>query len=735
MNEFIEQFLLEARELAEQATQDLLALESNPDDRNRLDGAFRAFHTLKGGAGIVDFDALARAMHAAEDALGDVRARRAPIDAKLIGNCLFCIDHVVRWLDAMEASGEIPPDADATAETMVIRFGKNANAVPEKPSISALQTQMAWTQALFDQYPALRGTVRTAVRYTPDAGSFFRGEDSLEIIANVPGLAALALSPNGTWPVPELFDPFACQTILSVLSTETIEVVTSALANVADQVEIAAVTPGDGADMAFPQAARAVLEAQIVLLGVSDQDGLVGRIASAGRVAVNVLQRIGRVDATARMEKALAQSQERREPQILAAALRDMLAGTADGKAKPSQASAPSREEAIARSLRVDVARIDALVKLTGELTIVKNAIGHAAALAQDGADVKTVAKVLKEQRTLLDGLVAELQRSVLSIRMLPLRHVFQRFPRLVRELAENLGKPTKLIIKGEETEADKAIVEILFEPLLHIIRNAMDHGIEIASERTAGGKPSLATVLLHAGREGEHVIVEVRDDGQGMDPSRIRQVAVERGVIATQAATSLTDAEALDLIFAPGFSTAAAITDVSGRGVGMDAVRAAVERVGGRVQVHTQFGQGTAVRLMLPFTVMMTRVLIVEAGGQAFGIPLDSVVETIRIPRDVIAAVGAAHAFVLRDRTIPVISLAHSLGRETGAASAEATILVVSVAGHWAGIEVDRVGDQQDVMLKPMEGLLAGMRGVSGTTLLGNGRVLIVLDIGELLE
>jgi two-component system chemotaxis sensor kinase CheA len=735
MNEFIEQFLLEARELTEQATRDLLALEESPGDRDSLDSAFRAFHTLKGGAGIVDFDALARAMHAAEDALGRARAGREPVTPTLIGNCLSCIDQVIQWLAEMESDGKIPADADAKTDAMVLRFNEGVEAALEIPAQPS--TPEGWAEALLNQHPKLRGTVRTAIRYSPDAESFFRGEDPLGTIAKVPGLSALDLSADGAWPSLHTFDPFACQTRLCALSTETAETVAQALADVADRVKIIALStevPPSG-HAALPQAARAVLHAQLGLLEISEQDDFAGRWASAGRVAMNVLRYIGQADDATRVELALMQSLERREPQLLAALLQEMLAEAPHHASNVSQQAAPSREEIIARSLRVDVARIDALVKLTGEVTIVKNAIGHAAALAHDGADSKTIAKILKEQGALLDGLVAELQRSVLSIRVLPLRHVFQRFPRLVRELAENLGKPMKLVVEGDGTEADKVIVEMLFEPLLHIIRNAADHGIEPAAERLANGKPQTATVILRAAREGEHVLVEVQDDGRGIDALRIRQVAVERGVISTEMAAAMSHDEAVELIFAPGFSTATAITGVSGRGVGMDAVRAAVERVAGRVDVQTEAGRGTAVRLMLPFTVMMTRVVTVEAGGQAFGIPLDAVVETVRIPRESIVPIGSAHAFVLRNRTIPVVGLAQALGREAEARSPEATILVVFTAGQFGGIEVDRVGDQQEVMLKPMEGLLAGMWGVSGTTLLGNGRVLIVLDVQELLE
>jgi two-component system chemotaxis sensor kinase CheA len=342
----------------------------------------------------------------------------------------------------------------------------------------------------------------------------------------------------------------------------------------------------------------------------------------------------------------------------------------------------------------------------------------------------------LREQHAGLDRLVGALQQAVLNIRVLPLGHVFNRFPRLVREIAATLGKSVRLVVEGETTEADKAVVEALFEPLLHGVRNAIDHGIESPAKREALGKAPVATVRLRAAREGERVVVEVEDDGRGIDPAAIRAVAERRGLLPPDALAALTDEDAVDLVFAPGFSTAAAVTDLSGRGVGMDAVRSAVERMGGRVVVESRLGSGTTLRMSLPFTLMLTRVMTVEAGGQVFGIPLDTVVETLRIRRDRIVPVGAARAFVLRDRTIPLVTLAEALGGATdGASGPETNVVVVAVGDQLGGLAVDRLGLQMEVMLKPVDGLLADVPAIAGTTLLGDGRVLIVLDVVELLE
>jgi two-component system chemotaxis sensor kinase CheA len=275
-----------------------------------------------------------------------------------------------------------------------------------------------------------------------------------------------------------------------------------------------------------------------------------------------------------------------------------------------------------------------------------------------------------------------------------------------------------QLTIEGEETEADKAIVEMLFEPLLHIVRNAADHGVEAAAQRAQHGKPAIATLHIRAARQADQVLIEIRDDGGGVDVERVRQAALARGLVNADRLRSMSEPEIVELIFAPGFSTAATLTALSGRGVGMDAVRSGVERIGGRV------------------AIMMTRVMTVEAGAQIFGIPLDAIIETVRVPQAALAELGAAQALVVRERTIPVVELASAVGVvQSDRNTAQATIVVTAFAGQWAGIRVDRLGEQLEVILQPLDGLLAGTPGIAGTTLLGDGRVLLVLDIGAMLQ
>lgn len=737
MNEFLEQFLIESRELVDRATEDLLALEKSPHDGELLAGAFRGFHTLKGGAAIVEFPVMERTMHLVENALDKVRKGELQVTQTFIGDCLAALNQVLRWLDEIQSTGELPLDAQGAGTAVVARFDRHA----EQPLAAepAEQRDKEWVAALLSAYPDAAAQAQSALRYQPGADCFFSDEDPLATIAALPGLLKLELEPATAWPALEELDPFSCNLVLKALLQSPVQSVATALGDRIDACELEPLTAtaapaGRNADEAatHPLAAHVLklLEEQVAVLAVPEAPGMAGRIASAGAVAANALRYTERFADADRVADATTQSLAANAPDALRRQIQSLLGGAAPETTERRAA----RQETGTQSLRVDAARIDALVRLTGELTVAKNAIGHIAKLAQD--EQSGLAPLLKTSRATFEQLVGELQRIALSMRILPLRHVFQRFPRLIREISIDLAKPVDLVIEGEDTEADKAIVENLFEPLLHVLRNAIDHGIEDAATRADAGKPAVATLRMRAARQADHVVVEVLDDGRGIDVARVRQVALQRGLLSEEQAGAMSEAEIIDLIFAPGFTTAGAVTDLSGRGVGMDAVRTAVKRLGGQVELHSVYGQGTTVRFVLPFSVMITQVMVVEAGGQPFGVPLDTIVETLRVPQKNIAPVGAAQAIVLGDRTVPLVDLAEALGiqrREDG--KAEATVVVVTLNGNLGALQVDRLAERMEIMLKPLDGLLAGMPGIAGSTLMGDGSVLLVLDLEELIQ
>ena len=620
MNEFLEQFVLETRDLVETALVELSALGQAPTDKDRLDGAFRALHTLKGCAGIVDFDAMSRVMHVAEQRLAAAREGKTRAGPDLIAHCVSALDLITRWADEIDATGALPAAPDLAADALVSRFEENA-----KPGAQAAKP-------------------------------------------------------------------------------------------------VATAEAGD-----MPSLARRILEEQSLLIGDPHPSGRQGRIVSAARVAGQVMRFLGR--------EAEAEAAEAAEKAFVASAdAKPVAALIANWLAKPEPLAPARRSPGETRYLRVDADRIESLVSVTGELMASSNAIAFLARAAEDAGN--PLAAALKRERTRLERLVQQLRQTALTLRVVPLRGVFQRFQRVVRELGVELGKPAALVVEGEGTEVDKAVADVLFEPLLHLVRNAMDHGVEAPEPRAAAGKPAVARLALKARRKGSNVIVEVEDDGGGIDLVRLRHLAIERGLMNPEELAKARAEDLMQLIFLPSFSTRREVSRLSGRGVGLDAVRAAVERIGGRVAVESESGMGTRFVLVLPFSLMVTSIVKVECNGQEFGVPLDAVVETVLVPEDRIQTVGRVSVFAYRDRAAPLLDLGKLLDRPTARARTGSRLaMIVSVGGQIGAVEIDRIGERLDVILRAPDGIIAGSPGIAGVTLLGDGQVLVVLDLQQLLD
>lgn len=390
------------------------------------------------------------------------------------------------------------------------------------------------------------------------------------------------------------------------------------------------------------------------------------------------------------------------------------------------------------KSLKVDQAKIDCLMNLIGEMVVSKNALPYLAARAENVFGVRELAREIKAQYAVINRIAEEMQDAIMQVRMMPVSFVFQRFPRLVRDTSRKLGKDVNLVLEGEETEADKNIIESLGDPLVHIVRNSLDHGFELPEERRAAGKPATGTLTIHASQESDRVVIEIRDDGKGIDPAVIKRKAYEKGLIDEAALERISDQEAINLVFASGFSTMDAVSDLSGRGVGMDVVRAAVEKVNGTVVLESTKGKGTRLRLSLPLSMAITNVMIVETDGQIFGMPMGSVVETVRVPRSAIRTIKKNLATVLRGRIVPLKPINILLGIDTppkANAEDELAVLVVRLGGESVGLLVDDFHETVDIILKPMTGVLAGLPAYSGSALMGDGSVLMVLNVKEILR
>lgn len=388
-----------------------------------------------------------------------------------------------------------------------------------------------------------------------------------------------------------------------------------------------------------------------------------------------------------------------------------------------------------AQVLKVDQHRIDTLMDLVGELVVAKNSLPYLAKRAEEDFHVRALSKEIKNQYAVINRLAEAMQSTMMQIRMVPVSTIFQRFPRLVRDLSRKLNKDVRLILEGEESEADKNVVENLADPLIHLVRNSLDHGFETEQERLEQGKPAHGTLYLRAIPKDDQVIIEVVDDGRGMDPQRLKQVAYRKGIINEQRLETITDQEVLYLIFAPGFSTAPQVSDLSGRGVGMDVVNGLVQQAGGKVTIDSEIGKGTTIRMFLPLTMAVSRVMMVEVRGQCFGISMESIVETVKIPHERLSRIKQGEAIVLRDKVIPVISLHRLLALPETDFSEDVPLLIMNLNGEDVALKIDQFHEGIDIVQKPLAGLMSQYNYYSGSALLGDGRVLLILNIKELLS
>lgn len=638
------------------------------------------------------------------------------------------------------------------------------------------------------------------VRYLPEPECFFKGEDPWALVQQAPGLLALQVLPPADWGPADAFDCYQCRLGFLVLCDAPQAYVEEHFRYVPEQCEWhviqPAVTTPSAADAATShqvgsdaQAATGSSGAAALAAGGRFNIAMSGALTGAGTGATatdagtassktslllraaeiwqDQLALLDRPGSSAGTLEAVAQVLSRLLPLLdeaqgaAAVATMPMTAEGAPalaawarrvrpeaaGSALPSGAAGPVRlstgDEALAqdrgghRVLKVAQDKIDRLMDLIGEMVVAKNALPYLAQRAETQFGQRELAREIKNQYAVINRIAEDMQHAIMQVRMLPVGTVFQRFGRLVRDLSKRLGKEVQLVIEGEDTEADKNVIESLADPLIHILRNSLDHGIELPADRLAAGKPAQGTLRVQARQEGDRVVLDISDDGAGINTARVRAKAVERGLIPADRADALSEAEAVQLIFLPGFSTTDSISDLSGRGVGMDVVRSAVERINGTVSLSSERGQGTRIRLTLPLSMAVTHVMMIRAAGCRFGVPMDLIVETVRVPAEDIHRFKQAQTVVLRGRVVPLRPLNQMLALDEPPrlnAEGEHAVLVLRWGGEQIGLIVDEFDGTCDIILRPLEGVLGGLAGFAGSALMGDGSVLMILNPKELL-
>ena len=412
---------------------------------------------------------------------------------------------------------------------------------------------------------------------------------------------------------------------------------------------------------------------------------------------------------------------------------------TSARKIDSSDASAPVKKEAASameQTIRVEVKRLDHLMNLIGELVLGKNRLLKIYDDVEERYEGEKFLEELNQVVSSISLVTTDLQIAVMKTRMLPIAKVFNKFPRMVRDLSRELGKQIELEISGEETELDKSIVEEIGDPLVHIIRNSCDHGVETMEARRAKGKPETGLIQLKAYNEGNNIVIEITDDGNGLDPDILRSKAIEKGMITEREADGMSDKEAFALIFKPSLSTAKVVTNVSGRGVGMDVVKTNIEKLNGIIDVDSELGQGTVIRLKIPLTLAIIQALLVGAQEEYYAIPLASVLETVRIPLDEIYTIEGKNVLRLRDEVLSLVRLSDIFGvKQVYENSEHAYVVVIGLAEAKLGVIVDTLVGQEEIVIKSLGDYLQGIEGIAGATIRGDGRVTLIIDVAALMN
>ena len=684
-------FREEAGELLAALETSLLELEDAPDDQELVAKVFRAMHTIKGSGAMFGFDAIAAFTHEVETVFDAVRSGRVPVTAMLINLSLAARDQILGLLDA-EPDGS---GADlARGEELKAAFRALL------PAAGPATIRMTADGMMSGNADALELTYRIRLQLPQDA--IFRGtrpDALLRELADL-GRCRVVAQTEGI-PLLDAYAPETCHVYWDVILTtaQGENAIRDVFIFVEDEVDLKIAVIDDGrtldTDIDYKRLGEILLDRGD--LTAADLSAILAETRPLGQTLIDS----GKVHPD-KIEAALQEQQQVRELRA------------------QRQQQAQAQEQA--GSVRVPAERLDALVNLVGEMVTVQARLSQAAATRQD-TELMSIAEEVER-------LTAELRDSSLTMRMLPIGTTFSKFKRLVRDLSQELGKEIELKTDGGETELDKTVIEKLGDPLVHLIRNSLDHGIETPEVRVQAGKPKTGTVFLGATHSGDSVVITISDDGKGIDREAIFAKGVEKGWVAAEA--QLGDAEIFNLIFAPGFSTAKVVTGVSGRGVGMDVVKRAIDALRGTIAIQSAKGVGSTISIRIPLTLAIVESLLVKVGGDAYALPLSIVEECVELSREDIARAHGRHLVNVRGRIVPYIPLRTQFAME-GEAPAIEQVVITRVNGQRVGFVVDQVIGEHQSVIKSLGRMCKDVKGVSGATILGDGSVALILDIPHL--
>lgn len=733
--EILQDFLVEAGEILEQLSEQLVELESRPDDADLLNAIFRGFHTVKGGAGFLQLNELVECCHIAENVFDILRKGERRVDSELMDVVLEALDAVNSMFTEVR---ERSPITAATPE-LLAALARLAEPQTEEaaPDAEVVETPAADSESgditdnefeqLLDSLNAVKAQAEAPAAAPLPAGNAAasdeitdaefeslldqlhgKGQFAVDAVAPAPAAPAAPKAPGDSSDITD--DEF--EALLDQLHGKgnfAVDALESAIA--AAPVPAAPTAKAAGSDLISDHEFESLLDE---LHG----KGKFTEVGTASGASASV---------AAPVAKAVAPKPVAKAPEPKAEAPKPVAAAAAPARAPAAPPAEKPASEA-ETTVRVDTARLDEIMNMVGELVLVRNRLVRLGLNSGDEAMSKAVSN--------LDVVTADLQTAVMKTRMQPIKKVFGRFPRLVRDLARQLKKEINLELVGEETDLDKNLVEALADPLVHLVRNSVDHGIEEPAEREAMGKPRSGKVILSAEQEGDHILLSISDDGKGMDADVLRGIAVKKGLMDKDAADRLSESDCFNLIFAPGFSTKTEISDVSGRGVGMDVVKTKIAQLNGTINIYSTKGKGSKIVIKVPLTLAIMPTLMVMLGNQAFAFPLVNVNEIFHLDLSRTNVVDGQEVVIVRDKALPLFYLKRWLVSSAAhEEQREGHVVILSVGTQRIGFVVDQLVGQEEVVIKPLGKMLQGTPGMSGATITGDGRIALILDVPSMLK
>ncbi|HWQ71512.1 MAG TPA: chemotaxis protein CheA [Desulfitobacteriaceae bacterium] len=710
LGEFLEFYLLDSQEQVEKLGAGLLELEKEGNNISLINDLFRSAHSLKGASGTMGFTPIVKLTHAAEDLLDRLRQGIMNVSMDMIDLLLAVTDRVKAMLAQVELNKEITTEY----EDLVSGMKELLNAGPGREAVKQ-------TFAATNSNPPNSGFTPLDFALLSEEWEKVNDAQSMgHIIYQVDIVLAPDTLMKAVRAVMVMQKIESMGTVVKVLpgieDLETSNTERFSLLFISDELpaEISQEILGISEILTVTLNIYPLCEAELDRL---EQEATQAQREVAAALAAREVEPAEQIKPV-KLNGTKEQAKIREVPRI------------ANTGAAPPGAESSNQ----VHTIRVETSRMDNLINLVGEIVITRTRLVQIGSDLKEQYQTEPLVGYLNETNVYLGRLMNDLQESVMRLRMVPIGTVFSRFPRLVRDLSRKVGKEIELVINGEDTELDKTVVELIGDPLMHLIRNSVDHGIEIPQERREAGKPELGKITLDAYHEGNHIAILVSDDGAGLPLDKIRQKAIEKGLIGER--EELSEQDTANLIFLPGFSTAEQVTDISGRGVGMDVVKKSLNNLGGLVDIDTRKGQGTTFIIRLPLTLAIIQALLVEVGNEIYAVPLSSVLETLLVNRKEIKSVGSLPMVQLRGDTLPLISLHERFELPASEVPAEEVfVVVVGLGNNSLGLVVDGLRGQQEIVIKSLGDILNNLPGIAGATILGDGKVTLILDIGSLIQ